>query len=172
MNHYYKLKDTLNYYKEKGVEKTVLCFADPITGWIKNEISGLKIEDFYEVEVGKHQIRIKQEEGEKTLLVLLSKRQIYPIYPDITSRLIETKYEEIPEFEFTMFDTTISNKLPVGYCHLQSHKGLVSKNMLDNRKCVAKQCPYLERFESHQYWIQRNQLKEKKKQKKKDERFL
>lgn len=167
MNYYYKLKETLNYFEGKGIKKRVLCLADPISGWIKNEIRDLKEEDFYETEVGKHQAKVVQKDGEKVLIILLSKFQILPIYPDYKDRLIETEYEDKPEFLFRMFDSTISNNLPVGYCHLQSHPGMVSKNMMDQRQCLAKQCPFLERYESHPLWIQREQKKQKKKAKKK-----
>lgn len=47
----------------------------------------------------------------------------------------------------------------VAYCHLNAHKGALSKNMLKQHQCLAKQCPFLEKYEDHPYWKERARKK-------------
>lgn len=54
----------------------------------------------------------------------------------------------------------------VAYCHCNAHKGNISVKTLKKHECLRKQCPYLEKYEDHDYWRQRQTLKDKKKEKK------
>lgn len=58
-----------------------------------------------------------------------------------------------------------SKNKAVAYCHCKAHKGNLSVKMLKQHECLGKQCPYLEKYESHDYWRQREALKAKKKEK-------
>ena len=39
----------------------------------------------------------------------------------------------------------------VGYCHLQAHRGYVTKMLLKSHDCIKKECPFLQKIDS-QYW--------------------
>ena len=54
----------------------------------------------------------------------------------------------------------------VGYC--KYHKCHLTARQLKCKDCLGKQCLHLEKNETHQYWHQREVLKQKKKNKKKD----
>ena len=47
----------------------------------------------------------------------------------------------------------------VGFCHNLSHPGKLTKGILDEHRCLAKQCPFLERYEDAPFWIQRKAKK-------------
>ncbi len=51
----------------------------------------------------------------------------------------------------------------VAYCHHKKHTGCLSVKMMQNHKCLAKQCPYLEKKESHPFWKARAMKKAAKK---------
>jgi hypothetical protein len=40
----------------------------------------------------------------------------------------------------------------IGYCHCDAHKGYVTSALYRSHECRKKQCPFLERFETNQYW--------------------
>lgn len=167
MNHFYKIKDTIKHYEKKGITEVKICYGNPINRSISNEIEGLKIEDFYEVEIGSRQTKIvNKEDGTQVLILILVKAQFLQVYPDFLERLIDTPYYARKVQYYRMFDHTKSNTMPVGFCHLNSHRGLVSKNMMDGRNCANKNCPYFERFENHPYWMQKKQAKEYRRAKK------
>lgn len=65
----------------------------------------------------------------------------------------------------------VSDPKLVGYCHYKLHKGYISLNILKDHRCVKKDCPFLEKFEDHAYWITEKRIKkavEKHKQEIKD----
>ncbi|MBR5800332.1 MAG: hypothetical protein IKY23_09755 [Lachnospiraceae bacterium] len=163
MNYYNTLKHIID---KKAIGKRVICLADPISKWIKSEVRDLKEEDFYETMVGVHQLKIIEEDGERVLIIMLSKFQLKEVYPDIMERLIETRYAVKPEMEFKLFNKSVATSEPVGYCHLQTHPGHISKSLLDQHQCLGKQCPFLERYASHCYWWQREIAKQKRKDRK------
>ena len=61
-------------------------------------------------------------------------------------------------------------KKAVGYCHSGQHQGFMSEKMIKSHKCLAKNCPYLEKYENAEFWIRRAQIKELKKLRKEAER--
>lgn len=63
-----------------------------------------------------------------------------------------------------------SKEHAIGYCHNPKHMGYLSKNNLKNHKCLAKQCPYLHKYEEKQFWIDREKKKADKKARRMDER--
>ena len=54
----------------------------------------------------------------------------------------------------------------VGYC--KYHKCCLTVKQMKCKNCLGKQCLHLQKNETHQYWHQREVLKQKKKQKKID----
>ena len=54
----------------------------------------------------------------------------------------------------------------VGYC--KCHKCYLTVKQMKTKNCLGKQCLHLQKNEAHQYWHQRDVLKQKKKQKKMD----
>lgn len=55
------------------------------------------------------------------------------------------------------------SKDPVAFCHNPKHKFTLSKQQLKTKGCLGKQCPYLERFKNHPFWILREEKKKLKK---------
>lgn len=45
------------------------------------------------------------------------------------------------------------------YCHSGQHQGYMSVKMVKRKKCTAKQCPYLEKYEDHPYWVRKAEIK-------------
>lgn len=56
---------------------------------------------------------------------------------------------------------------PIGYCHY--HKRTVSRQQLKNRKCLAKKCDRLQKYEGHPFWVAREKRKEQKKREERQE---
>ncbi len=48
-----------------------------------------------------------------------------------------------------------NEKNAIGYCHYNIHKGYLTETLLKQHACIAKECPYLERYEYKTYWIKR-----------------
>ncbi len=40
----------------------------------------------------------------------------------------------------------------VGYCHFADHKGYITEEMLSQRKCIEKNCGFLERDYTYPFW--------------------
>ena len=51
----------------------------------------------------------------------------------------------------------------VGYCHYRKHQGYLSLKQLKAHGCLGKQCPYLQKYEDHAYWVRKAEIKELKK---------
>ncbi len=62
--------------------------------------------------------------------------------------------------------------IAVGYCHCAKHLGYLSQKMLKTKGCAGKQCPYLEKYEEHPYWVRKAMIKEQKKARKKEMRVI
>ena len=62
----------------------------------------------------------------------------------------------------TLYNTKA--KSVCGRCH--HHNCGITVRQLKAKKCLAKQCHYLERYEEHEYWHQRALQKANKKAKK------
>lgn len=54
------------------------------------------------------------------------------------------------------------------YCHNPKHPYGMTVKQMNRKNCLGKRCEYFEKNESHQYWHQREVLKQKKKKKKMD----
>lgn len=61
----------------------------------------------------------------------------------------------------------------VGFCHIQTHPGKLTKNLLREHECLEKKCPFLEKYEDSPFWIDyqrrclaRSSAKQNKKKKK------
>lgn len=59
-----------------------------------------------------------------------------------------------------------SEKRRLGYCWCDAHYGFLSKRLLDEHECLKKRCPFLEKFKSHGFWINREMVTEKRERKK------
>ncbi|WP_026653663.1 hypothetical protein [Butyrivibrio proteoclasticus] len=57
----------------------------------------------------------------------------------------------------------------VGFCHYKKHNGFVSEKMLKKHQCLGKNCPYLQKYENHEFWIDRARIKAEKKARKSEE---
>ena len=51
----------------------------------------------------------------------------------------------------------------IGFCHNLIHPGKMTKTTLEKHRCLAKQCPFLERYEDAPFWAARK-VKEAAKQ--------
>lgn len=55
---------------------------------------------------------------------------------------------------------------PVGWCTHNKHRGKLSVRLMKQHKCLGKNCPFFKKNEEHQYWKEREQIKQIKKAKK------
>jgi len=51
---------------------------------------------------------------------------------------------------------------PVGYCNCNTHKGYLSTTLLKQHECLQKQCPFLEAFETHEFWREKERKKQRR----------
>ena len=53
----------------------------------------------------------------------------------------------------------MSNQPPkdnaIAYCHNKKHMGYLTATMLKQHECLKKECPFLEKYDNHQFWIRR-----------------
>ena len=61
--------------------------------------------------------------------------------------------------------------MPVGWCNHNKHRGKLSLKQMKQHKCLTKQCPFFVRNEQHNYWAQRDQDRQEKKEKKRRARL-
>ena len=66
----------------------------------------------------------------------------------------------------TYIDHVYRNKKPCGYCHYRLHKGYLTVRMVRTHKCTVKNCRYFEKFNNHRYWIDKEEKKQMKKERK------
>ncbi len=59
----------------------------------------------------------------------------------------------------------------VGFCHSRAHQGYLSEKQLKAHGCLCKQCPKLQKYESHKFWIRRAEIKAAKKLAKQEARL-
>ena len=43
---------------------------------------------------------------------------------------------------------------PCGYCHCDRHKGYLNVTLMKSHKCLAKKCPFFEKYTNHSCWNQ------------------
>ena len=60
-----------------------------------------------------------------------------------------------------LFSSQIKRSNACGYCHY--HNCYMTVKQVKAHQCLQKQCNRLQKFEEHEWWNQRNRLKEKKK---------
>ena len=57
---------------------------------------------------------------------------------------------------------TTSDKV-IARCHLETHRGFLSKNLIQSHGCMSKECPFFERV-NQEYWKSLDKARLKKKQ--------
>ena len=62
--------------------------------------------------------------------------------------------------------------MPVGWCNHNKHRGKLSVRLMKQHKCLGKNCPFFKKNEEHQYWQEREHIKQSKKDKKREARLL
>lgn len=60
-----------------------------------------------------------------------------------------------------------STKKPCGYCWNKIHRGLLSVKLLKKHKCLQKHCEFLQKYEDHEFWINRERIQQLRKERKK-----
>lgn len=59
----------------------------------------------------------------------------------------------------------------IGYCWLEKHRGYITKQILEEHKCIEKNCSFFQKYEDAQYWKEkekRKKLRQERKQKDKE----
>ena len=64
-----------------------------------------------------------------------------------------------------------TQKMPVGWCSHNKHRGKLSVRQLKQHQCLKKQCIFFTKNEQHEYWDQREQIKQSKKAEKRRARL-
>ena len=62
--------------------------------------------------------------------------------------------------------------IPVGWCNHNKHRGKLSVKQMKQHKCLSKNCMFFAKNERHNYWKQRDQIKQNKKEEKRKARLL
>ncbi len=156
------------YLKKGSYTKTMYFRGEPIKHCIYEEL------DFTDEEIGdlpvqRYQFSTIADEDEKILAVILGGKQLKEYFGEYDDHKHETKYATGEKMDtcFSCFDCSKTSKPPVGYCHNPKHKGFVNIGLMKSHNCIANQCMYFERFETHEYWINRKMRIDKKKADKK-----
>lgn len=63
---------------------------------------------------------------------------------------------------YKCYDGTYVKQTPVGYCTYSKHRGFLTKNMMNEKKCLSKCCPSLVKNTEHPFWSRRNRIKAEK----------
>ena len=61
--------------------------------------------------------------------------------------------------------------LPVGWCSHNAHRGKLTAKQMKNHRCREKACPFFKKNEKHPYWVEKENIKQIKKQRKLQERL-
>ena len=81
-------------------------------------------------------------------------------------RLIFTTGERHPHYFANQ-----TTKMPVGWCNHNAHRGKLTAKQMKNHRCREKMCPYFKKNEKHPYWVEKENIKQLKKQRKQKERL-
>ena len=76
-----------------------------------------------------------------------------------------------------MFYTDINGKpcsegKRIGYCWSKCHKGYVTKAILDEHKCIEKNCDAFQKYEDAQYWKDKEKQRQKRKEHKNNKKEI
>lgn len=69
----------------------------------------------------------------------------------------------------SLYNTEINERHAIGFCH--KHKRYLSVTQLKRKECLKKQCNALERRE-HEFWRQRELMKQRKQEKRFSNKML
>ncbi len=69
-----------------------------------------------------------------------------------------------------LYDSKIEKSRACGYCHF--HHCYLTVKQLRAHQCLQKQCNALQKYEEHEWWKQRNLLKQRKKANKQINKLL
>lgn len=58
----------------------------------------------------------------------------------------------------------------IGYCWLDKHSGYITKQILDEHKCIEKECSFFQKYEDAPYWIEKEKRKKLRKERKQKEK--
>ena len=77
-----------------------------------------------------------------------------------------------PKKDFDYFRANVIDDNAIGYCHNKSHVGKISKKIMKQHQCLAKNCALLEKYEHKRYWCDREVKKYLKKIKDKKKYYI
>ena len=63
----------------------------------------------------------------------------------------------------------ITGQTPYGYCYYKNHRGYLTKALIKEHQCTAKQCRYFRKNDDHPHWKRKEQIKALQKAKKNGE---
>ena len=69
-----------------------------------------------------------------------------------------------------LYGSTIQKEKACGYCYY--HKCYLTTRMVKSHQCLQKQCNCLKKIKTHEWWKQRDLMKQRKKAKKDIEKLL
>ena len=76
------------------------------------------------------------------------------------SKKIEKTLDEKTYFNI---DGTISEESKhVGFCFNNTHRGYLTKKLMDEHQCLEKNCRYFKKYENSPYWVHRQQVIDKR----------
>lgn len=67
--------------------------------------------------------------------------------------------------EWKLINGDMANKEPLGYCCYYQHYGYLTKGMIEEHKCLIKNCVHFKKNTQHKHWKRKEELKALKKAK-------
>ena len=81
---------------------------------------------------------------------------------------LDLEYQSVPLINNR--NQILQTKNIVAYCHCDTHKGFISKSLMKQHGCIAKNCPFFDKSVNPIYWNNvahtKDERKEKRKQRK------
>ncbi len=65
-----------------------------------------------------------------------------------------------------IYGQDVAERNRIGYCYCQIHPGYLTEAILKEKNCIAHNCRWLKKFEDHNFWVNREERKQGKKENK------
>lgn len=86
------------------------------------------------------------------------------------------KIENLMDKNFRNYTTVNGGRCDVrqriGYCWLEKHRGYITKQILEEHRCIEKNCNFFQKYEDAQYWQEKEKQRKLRKQRKKEKKEI
>ena len=60
----------------------------------------------------------------------------------------------------------------IGYCWLEKHRGYITKQILEEHRCIEKNCRFFQKYEDAQYWREKEKQRKLRKEGKREKKEI